>query len=504
MHYALVVCFFVLLSTSRSFRLVRVQQQQSVLLSASSDNKEGEGTAELLKYKSRSKLLEEAIKALRVRLEAVENAPPPSIIGGEEKREVQALTERLEEAENKAMLLARELSQEQRRSETMRIGWQKELQALANNQRVQADDASKNKNADQEELQRLRKAQKENEAEMTRLVNSEEWLNGRVGRLEAELDFVLNQQQQQQQSSVESSNSAGISELKKELKQTKELMEVMETEYLAEIKRLEDTIDTLRKEERVKQVQSLSLLENAQRDLAEVRVLLKTKEDAVARLENELSALQDSFDRLGGVGGGGGGGGGGAAAAASSEGGNVGGGAQRTAAVDYLIAGDLRDQRRLLEQQSKLIESLIETIERTITPSASTSTSTAAAAAASARASFTGGNEWRRQVRSGSFDFDEEKQNEDEDRGSVPASSLTEAAAAIFNKPAAKQMRVAVRQRLSRAAYSVWGGLNFLVGLEVPEYDGGGKLSSPESEPERERATLKESYMLPYNAREEE
>ena len=128
-------------------------------------------------------------------------------------------------------------------------------------------------------------------------------------------------------------------ELKNELQASQELMEAMDVEYTKEINNLKKFIDKSRETERLDKVHMESIIENAGRQLRESQELMEAKDKEIARLKasRDILGTREAETRSKRV---------------VRD--------QSSAAADYLIAGDLRDQRRILEELSLQIAELKE------------------------------------------------------------------------------------------------------------------------------------------------
>jgi len=211
--------------------------------------------------------------------------------------------------------------------------------------------------------------------EMTDISGKNQRLASQIESLEKTL-FELEQEQKQEQ---ELSVSAGgkllerIVQQQEELKEAHELMAAMEDQYTTEIEQLKEFIDTSREQQRIDAIQFQSLVENARKETVEVLEELKEKEQELVVIVQELASIEENVEtnRLklkrekeekeekmsfevesdtdterrytytserdsGG-------------SAAWVDGVRVQVDEQRKTITDYLIAGDLRDQKRLLE-----------------------------------------------------------------------------------------------------------------------------------------------------------
>lgn len=136
-----------------------------------------------------------------------------------------------------------------------------------------------------------------------------------------------------------------IQTLQQELNEANNMLVIMENGYLEEIKKLEKFIDDSRETERINRIQQQSLVENAQKELSDLKSLLISRDSEISSLKDLLNKSDKSvYDQI--------------LPAKFSD--NVDNTVllNRAAIYDYLIAGDLREQRRLIEKQFSLLESI--------------------------------------------------------------------------------------------------------------------------------------------------
>lgn len=136
-----------------------------------------------------------------------------------------------------------------------------------------------------------------------------------------------------------------IQTLQQELNEANNMLVIMENGYLEEIRKLEKFIDDSRETERINRIQQQSLVENAQKELSDLKSLLISRDSEISSLKDLLNKSDKSvYDQI--------------LPAKFSD--NVDNTVllNRAAIYDYLIAGDLREQRRLIEKQFSLLESI--------------------------------------------------------------------------------------------------------------------------------------------------
>ncbi len=136
-----------------------------------------------------------------------------------------------------------------------------------------------------------------------------------------------------------------IQTLQQELNEANNMLVIMENGYLEEIRKLEKFIDDSRETERINRIQQQSLVENAQKELSDLKSLLISRDSEISSLKDLLNKSDKSvYDQI--------------LPAKFSD--NVDNTVllNRAAIYDYLIAGDLREQRRLIEKQFSLLENI--------------------------------------------------------------------------------------------------------------------------------------------------
>jgi DNA gyrase/topoisomerase IV subunit A len=136
-----------------------------------------------------------------------------------------------------------------------------------------------------------------------------------------------------------------VQTLQQELNEANNMLVIMENGYLEEIRKLEKFIDDSRETERINRIQQQSLVENAQKELSDLKSLLISRDSEISSLKDLLNKSDKSvYDQI--------------LPAKFSD--NVDNTVllNRAAIYDYLIAGDLREQRRLIEKQFSLLENI--------------------------------------------------------------------------------------------------------------------------------------------------
>lgn len=136
-----------------------------------------------------------------------------------------------------------------------------------------------------------------------------------------------------------------IQSLQEELDEANNMLVIMEKGYLEEIRKLEKFIDDSRETERISRMQQQSLVENAQKELSDLKSLLISRESEISSLKDTLNKSEKSvYDQI--------------LPAKLNENTDNTVLLNRAAIYDYLIAGDLREQRRLIEKQFSLLENI--------------------------------------------------------------------------------------------------------------------------------------------------
>ena len=333
---------------------------------------------EVEKYKLRAKILEEALLTMRARYEDTEGgdaAVTRDLMALEEQiKTVQSNLEKSETAKRRLQLIVNEAQKDvlryQDRTDLLERALSKSREKSQGLER-NFSEAKTSRNKVAEELETLRE---ENSRLLSEIEQYEEELvkvkKGRINeRREAkdEIDRLLN-----------------------ELEGSKRSFTKKEADYAAEIARLKEQVGSPQETDEVKIEQLKLLIQSARTEAAELNVALDVKDRAISQLKEQLRAAgtgdesdtadldgrlerttqllestisllsennqfmksQQRFSERGD----------------REREGNIG-----SQAADYLIAGDLRDQRRILEMQSDLLNKLLVQMEAGQSASAPTS-----------------------------------------------------------------------------------------------------------------------------------
>jgi hypothetical protein len=409
---------------------------------------------EVEKYKLRTKILEEALLALRVRYDAV--ASETDVIG--ELQKLQTDLKKSETNRNNLQLIIEEA--------------EKDVMRFQERTRLLEKALSKSRDKAQSLERSVFDANKANndmrtEAESLRRDNAK--LLSAMERYKRELAGAR-KASRASEATMRDYVDEELDRLSVELEESRQLMIQMEQEYSTELGRLQRLVDSSSEREAVKLEQMQLLLQSARTEAAELKVAISVKE----RMLNDLKTTQG----LNGVGSSGGGGGRAEPdlnvrlertaklledtislladvnansrqyANQQQEQSSTAAGSQAAAAADYLIAGDLRDQRRILEMQSDLLGKLSAQIQST------------AAAAAEAAARDENGRRQRSTM------FTQQQQVVSDEARWLPVGH----GVAITVLPTASSVGVGMVRTSRQVLHSVKRGLGFLVGLDVPPY----------------------------------
>jgi hypothetical protein len=411
---------------------------------------------EVEKYKLRTKILEEALLALRVRYDAVASET-------DVKRELKKLQTDLKRSEtnrNNLQLIIEEAEKDvmrfQERTRLLEKALSKSRDKAQSLERS-VFDANKANSDTRTEVESLRR-------ENTKLLSAmERYKRELAGARKASVAT---------KATMRDYVDEELDRLSVELEESRQLMVQMEKEYSTELGRLQRLVDSSSEREAVKMEQMQLLLQSARTEAAELKVAISAKErmlndlktahglsgdssggggggraepDLDMRLERTAKLLEDTISLLADVN---------AnsrryASQQQDQGSTVAGG-QAGAAADYLIAGDLRDQRRILEMQSDLLGKLSAQIQSTA----------AAAAAAEAAARDENGRRQRSSV------YTQQQQVVSDEARWLPVGH----GVPITVLPTASGVGVGMVRTSRQVLHSVKRGLGFLVGLDVPPY----------------------------------
>ena len=312
---------------------------------------------EVEKYVLRVKILEEALLVMRDRFEnqekqlaanKAENVTKIEYMLSESEREKQDLEKSLSEAQE-------DFDRFQKRTDI--------LEKALSKSREKAQDLDV-------KIKEAVMARGGAEAELKEVNLDNERLVSRIDENERELISARNAQKGRQRDRAE------ISRLKAELENTRMILQNLESEYSSKISDLEAFIEDAKRNELVEREQLGLLVQSAQAEAADLRLTVEKNEKLIAELKTQGGSNPPSSA--------------GTASTDAMEGklaqttqllettiallgqftevsrGRVQDTTQERAgshAADYLIAGDLRDQRRILESQAELLERVLVQIE---------------------------------------------------------------------------------------------------------------------------------------------
>ena len=303
------------------------------------------------KYRTRSILIEVALKRV------IEKNEKYAATNSALEDKVQTLTQMLTEKSAQLCAEEAERAEVEREYERELSGRRKEIISLQNRFASEAESSAL---VEKELRMRLKSmsgllAEKEREDEM--LSNRLRILQSAYEKAKKDLmamsESYIELQEKTAAVSGDSSSSraAEVESVKEEIDKLTGLILVREAElsdaqqtlgeieqgYLEEIARLEAFIDDVRRSEGVDRAQSANLLQVAVEEAAQLRALLREREEQLSALQAQLSS-----------------------SSASDKAGLVEALSQRATMYEYLLAGDLRQQRGLIEQQTAMLAALAE------------------------------------------------------------------------------------------------------------------------------------------------